>query len=58
MRLKKEELKRQGKVNAEVSEVTEEDVIGAFGVTKDQLLKAAEILGKEENTENLGNSLA
>ena len=37
MRLKKEELKRQGKVNVEVSEVTEEDLIDAFGVTKDQM---------------------
>ena len=58
MKLKKDELKRQGKVNAEVSEVTKEDFINMFGVTKDHMLKAAEILGKEENTENLGNSSA
>ena len=38
MRLQKEELKKQGKVDAEVSEITEEDLIGAFGVTKDHML--------------------
>ena len=32
-------------------------MINAFGVTKDHMLKAAEILGKEENTENSGISL-
>ena len=55
MQLKKEELKKKGKVKTEVSEITEDDMISAFGVTKDHMLKAAEILGKEENTENLGN---
>ena len=44
MQLRKEELKNQGKVEAEVSEVTEEDVISAFGVTKDHMLEAAKIL--------------
>ena len=34
MQLRKEELKKQGKVEAEVSEVTKESVISAFGVTK------------------------
>ena len=47
MHLKKEELKKQGRVDAEVSEVFEEDLIGAFGVTKNHMLKAAKILGKE-----------
>ena len=56
MHLQKEDLKKQGKMDAEVSKVTEEDCIGAFWVTKDHMPKAAEILGKEENTENLGNS--
>ena len=34
MKLRKEELKKQGKVEAEDSEVTEDDVAKAFGVTK------------------------
>ena len=58
MKLRKEELKKQGKVEAEVSEVTEEDVAQAFGVTKDHMLEAAKILQAEENTKNLGGSSA
>ena len=58
MKLRKEELKKQGKVEAEVSEVTEEDVAKAFGVTKDHMLEAAKILQAEENTKNLGDSSA
>ena len=34
----------------------EGDLIQAFGVTKDQMEKAAEILSRDENPENLGNS--
>ena len=56
MKLKKDELKKQGKVNAEVSEVTEENFIEAFDVTKDHMSKVAEILGKGENTKNSGDS--
>ena len=58
MKLRKEELKKQGKVEAEVSEVTEEDVAKAFGVTKDHMLEAAKILQAEENTKNSGDSSA
>ena len=58
MKLKKDELKKQGKVNVEVSEVTEENFIEAFGVIKDHMTKAAQILGKGENTKNLGSLLA
>ena len=47
MQLKKEELKNQGKIDTEVSEITEDDMISTFGVTKDHMLKTAEILGKE-----------
>ena len=47
-----------GKISTEVSEIMEDDMINAFGVTKDHMLKAAEILGKEEKTVNLGNSSA
>ena len=58
IKLRKEELKKQGRVEAEVSEVTEEDVAKVFGVTKDNMLEAAKILQAEENTKNLGDSSA
>ena len=54
MQLKKEELKKQGKVNAEVSEVTEEDIINAFGVTNAHMMETAKILHNEGNTKNMG----
>ena len=54
MQLRKE-LKKQGKVEAEVSEVMEEDIINDFGVTKDHMLEAAKILETEGNTKNLGH---
>ena len=56
MKLKKEELRKQEKVEVEVSEVTEEDVAKVFGVTKDHMLEAAKILQAEENTEKLCDS--
>ena len=56
MKLRREELKKQGKVDTDVSKITEGDMVRAFGITKDQILKAGEILGKNENTENSGNS--
>ena len=49
MKLRKEELKKQGKVQAKVSEVTEEDVAKAFGVTKDHMLEATKILCRLED---------
>ena len=58
MQLRKEELKKQGKVKSEVSEVTEEDIISMFGVTKDHMFEAAKILETEGNTKNLGNPSA
>ena len=58
MQLRKEELKKQSKVDAKVSEVTEDDIINAFGVTKDHTLEAAKILGNEGNTENSGHPSA
>ena len=58
MQLKKEELKKQGKVDTKVSKVTKDDVINAFGVTKDHMLEAAKILGNEGNTKNSGKSSA
>ena len=56
MKIKREELKKQGKSSAQVNEITERDMIQAFGVTEDQMEKAAEILGKDEKNEKLGNS--
>ena len=58
MQLRKYDLKKQGKVEAEVSGVMEENVINAFGVTKDHMLEAAKILETEEKTENLGHPSA
>ena len=56
MKLKKEELKKHGKANAQVSEITEKNIVEVFGVTKDHMVRPAKILGKGESTENLGNS--
>ena len=35
MKLRREELKKQGKVHTEMSEITEGDMVHAFGVTED-----------------------
>ena len=48
MKIKREELKKQSKISTQVNEITEGDIIQAFGVTEDQMQKAAEILGKDE----------
>ena len=50
MKIKREELKKQGKSSTQVNKINERDMIQAFGVTKDQMKKAAEILGKDEKT--------
>ena len=42
IRIKKEELKKQGKNSTQVNKITEGDMIQAFGVTEDQMQKAAE----------------
>ena len=57
MKLRKEEPKKHGKVDTEVSKITEGDLVEAFGITKDQMIKAGEILGKNENTKNWGTHL-
>ena len=49
-------MKKQGKTSTQVNEITEGDMIQAFGVTEDQMQKAAEILCKDENSKKLGNS--
>ena len=55
MNIKREELKKQGKSSTQVNEITEKVMIQTFGVTKDQMEKAAEILDKDEKTEKSGN---
>ena len=39
MKIKREELKKQDKSSTQVNEITERDMIQAFGVTKDQMEK-------------------
>ena len=51
MKLRKRRLKKQGKAQMEVSKIREEDLVEAFGISKDQMVRAAEILAKDENTE-------
>ena len=58
MKLKREELRKQERNNTQVNEITEGDLIQAFGVTEDQMEKAAAMLGRSEKHEKLGNSSA
>ena len=58
MKLQQEELRKQERNSTQVNEITEGDLIQAFGVTEDQMEKAAAMLGKSEKTKKLGNSLA
>ena len=52
MTIKREELKKQCKNSTQVNEITEGDLIQAFGVIEDQMQKAAEILGKDKKPKN------
>ena len=58
MKLKWDELKDQRSNSRQVNEITENNFMQAFGVTEDQMDKAAAILERSESTENLGNSSA
>ena len=58
MKLKWEELRKQERNSTQVNEITEGDLIQAFGVMEDQMEKAATILGRSEKTKKLGNSSA
>ena len=49
MQLRKEELKKQVKVDAKVSK---DDIINVFGETKDHMLEAAKILGMKDTPKN------
>ena len=55
MKLKREELKKQGKSSNQVNEITESNLIQAFGVTEDQMEKAALMLNGSKNTKKSGN---
>ena len=52
MKLKWEELKKQGRSSNQVNKITEGDLTQAFSVTEDQMEKAATILSRSEGTEN------
>ena len=56
MRIKREKLEKQGKSSTQVNEITEKDIIQDFGLTEDQMEKAADILGKDEKPKKSGNS--
>ena len=56
MKLKWEELRKHERNSTQVNEITEGDLIQAFGVTEDQMEKAAALLGRNEKSEKLANS--
>ena len=58
MKLKREELKKQGRSSNQVNELTESNLIQAFGVTEDQMEKAALMLSRSEDTEKSRDSSA
>ena len=51
MKLKWDELKEQRGSSRQVNEITENNFIQAFGMTEDQMDKAAAILDRSESTE-------
>ena len=52
MKLKKEELKEQKMKTKQLNEMTEENLMQAFGISEDQLNKATSILERSESTKN------
>ena len=58
MKLKWDELKEQRSSNRQVNEITKNNFIQAFGMTEDQMDKAATMLDRSKSTENSGNSSA
>ena len=58
MKLKWDELKEKRGSSRQVNEITENNFIQAFGMTEDQMDKAAAILDRSESTKKLGNSSA
>ena len=58
MKLKKDELKEQKSKPKQVNEIMEENLMQAFGISEDQINKAASILERSESTKNLEYSSA
>ena len=58
MKLKRDELMEQRGNSRQVNKITENNFIQAFGLTQDQMDKAAAILDRKESTKKSGNSLA
>ena len=54
MKLKKEELKKQGKTSNQVNEIMESNLIQAFSVTEDQMDKAASSAKQERKHRKIG----
>ena len=52
MKLKKDELKEQKSKPKQVNEITEENLMQAFGISEDHINKATSILERSESTEN------
>ena len=57
MRLRNEKPTKEN-VQSEVGEVSRGNLVEAFGITMDQMMRAAEILTKDESTEKLGHMSA
>ena len=55
MKLKRDELKEQRSSNRQVNEITKNNFIQTFGMTEDQMDKAAAMLDRSKSTKNLGN---
>ena len=58
MKFKQDELKEQRGSSRQVNKIAENNFIQAFGLTEDQMDKAAEILDRNESTEKSGKSSA
>ena len=52
MKLKRDKLKKQRSNSRQVNEITENNFMQAFGVTEDQMDKAAAMLVRSESTKN------
>ena len=58
MKLKWDELKEQNTKNRQVNEITEDTFMKAFGISENQMDKAASLLERSESTKNSENSSA
>ena len=55
MKLKQDELKEQNTKNRQVNKITEDTFMQAFGISENQMDKAASLLERRESTENSEN---